>query len=202
MRRIRVNRTESMGNALRTVQEENDGWLRLFSPAQRKKAYQQSLRDALIAWRQEFLWKRVSAFSVKGPPFNYKLGGNRPMIGPNTGNRKLVNTVGSGRVLVSVPPATRETSPIKISGQVFFPLGHPVPPEISAVFQTIPPDEVRWIARKWQENLTALKSGARSVAKGVNAGRMRLSPEQLAAMKAGKVARAASVGISASRRRQ
>ena len=178
--RVRVSRVESHGNALRTVQEENDGWLRLFSPTERKKSFQQSFRRALADWRAEFLWRRVSASSVKSAPFNYRLGGNTPMVGPHKGKEKLLNVVGFGRITVTVPSAKKETSPLKIVGNVSFPMGHAVPPEIRAVFLMIPPDEIRWLARRWQKYLSEIQEGRQFQTKGVNKGRFKLSAEQRA----------------------
>ena len=180
------------GNVLRTVQEENDAWLRMFSPAQRKKVYQNSLMDALGKWRKEFLWRRVNATEVKKSPFNYRLGGDTPMIGNNRGNRKLINTIGNGKITVRVPSANKETAPLQITGTIAFPTGHPVPPEIRAVFSIIPPDEIRWIARQWQRNLDKIRQKAGRVTRGVNAGRFKLTPEQTAAMKEGRARRGVS----------
>ena len=181
----RVEVTRSKGNVLRSVVDQNDGWVRLFSPAQRRKVYQDTFKQALILWRQEFLWKRVNKTAVKSSPFNYRRGGNTPMIGPNVGSRKLVNVVGGGSVTVRVPTAAKETDPLKITGTMAFPFGHPVVPEIVAVFQTIPPDEMKWIAQKWGELLLQARDQAVSIERGVRAGQLKLSPEQMASMRRG-----------------
>jgi hypothetical protein len=163
---------------MRTVIQENDEWVRLFTPAQRRKLYMETFRHVLSLWRDKYLWKRINAETVKRGPFNYARGGNTPMIGQNVGNRKLINVVGTGSIKAQSPSAKQEIDPFMLSGTVAFPMGHPVINEIPRVFQLIPEDEIKWMVNKWAEVMLDEKNRSTKILKGKRAGQMKLSAAQ------------------------
>ena len=170
------NRRNTMQIAIR----DNEEWLQLMSPAQRRKLIKAAIEAALFKWRREHLWKRISADHVRRPPFNYPSHIPAPMIGwrrPNARD-KLMNAIFTGKITGRVPTPKKETDPIQVSGTVAIPMGHAVSRDILRVMQQLPDDELDYIVAQFAEQLTKDKGLVERVPRGKNKGRLRLSPEQ------------------------
>ena len=128
--------------------------LALLSPSQRNRVIRHAGKRAGLAWRATRARDRFDRRKVSRPPFNYRKGGRTPMFGARSKHdpAKMANAVYNGKVTCRVV-ANRDHFSVRVG----LPKGHPVPPEITAVFLTATPGEVKEVAGHFQKAIESIQ---------------------------------------------
>jgi hypothetical protein len=141
---------------LRAVLHANHEWMKIMRARERNKLLKQLGLDAGNRWRWKFLKRRVQKDTVLKPPFNYRDDPKSPMID----KRILISRIWKGKIT-----ATAKTEGGARSGgrqlmkiRIPIPFGHPVTPEISRVFNVVPPDEIEELAENIGKGLARRKA--------------------------------------------
>lgn len=121
--------------------EANREWLELFSARERNALLRGVFTRVGNEWRHKFLRRRLEARTVLKAPFSYTLDTTSPMIESGYMARAAI---WKGKIRATAKRNKQGTQ--QVSTQIALPFGHPVRPEIAAVFRIIPNDEVRWFA--------------------------------------------------------
>ena len=155
--------------------EANREWLELFSARERNAMLRGVFNRVGNEWRHKFLRRRLEKDSVLKAPFNYNLDVISPMVESGYMAR---SAIWKGQIKTVAKRNKQGTQQVKTT--IGLPFGHPVRPEIAAVFRIIPRDEVEWFAARVGQLLTQERSKAEdATANRKNARpRLRLSQRQ------------------------
>lgn len=133
---------------IRVALEANRDWLNTFDAPLRNRLLRLAGVKVADEIRFKFFPRRIEAQTVKRAPFNYRLGGNSPMVHRG----ELMRRVFRGKIVASIPRSS-PAGALALSIKIPTPFGHAVPKEIVQVWKTPQPEEIAFAGRRIGELL-------------------------------------------------